>query len=164
ALACGQAHEVIRVGEDFLRDFARYAERTVYLTDGCASADQAADLFVNERARTIAPVRMTGNYGSEILRGVRAFKATQPPGVFDEATTRHARDAATTYAGLLQAHPLSFAVFRQAPWHHYGLLALEETQLCLRSPFLDNEVVRTVYRAPKATDANGSLSLRLIGA
>src|SRR5437762_5802132 len=36
----------------------------------------AADLFVNQTARRIAPVRMTGNYGGEILRSIVAFKPT----------------------------------------------------------------------------------------
>ena len=60
---CGQTHEVIPVDKKFLSKFADYAERTVYLTDGCAEVNRAADLYVNERAREIAPVRMTGNYG-----------------------------------------------------------------------------------------------------
>jgi asparagine synthase (glutamine-hydrolysing) len=59
-------------------------------------------------------------------------------------------------------HPLSFAVFRQAPWHHYGLLALEQTQLSLRSPYLDNDLVRTIFRAPESALANNDISLRLI--
>jgi len=63
---------------------------------------------------------------------------------------------------LLRGHPLSFAVFRQAPWHHYALLALEETQLSLRSPYLDNEFVRTVFRAPESALKGNDLSLRLI--
>ena len=60
------------------------------------------------------------------------------------------RQAAATYTDVAQGHPLSFAVFRQAPWHHYGLLALEQTQLSLRSPYLDNDFVRTVFRAPES--------------
>ena len=59
-------------------------------------------------------------------------------------------------------HPLTFAVFRQAPWHHYGLLALEQTQLSLRSPFLDNDFVQTVFRAPDSAWMNNGVCLRLI--
>src|SRR5205823_13769855 len=76
--ACHQAYEVIPVGRDFLSRFAHYAERSVYLTDGCCSVAHAPDLYVNERAREIAPVRMTGNYGGEVLRQVRAFKPVAP--------------------------------------------------------------------------------------
>jgi asparagine synthase (glutamine-hydrolysing) len=63
---------------------------------------------------------------------------------------------------LHEGHPLSFSVFRQAPWHHYGLQALEQSQLSLRSPFLDNELVETVFRAPQSALATDDISLRLI--
>src|SRR5262249_40202002 len=137
-------------------------ERSIYLTDGCTGVQHSADLYINERARKIAPVRMTGNYGGEVLRRVRAFRPVEPmPGLFNPEVVRQVRQAATTYAGLIQGHPLSFAVFRQAPWHHHGLLALEQMQLSLRSPFLDNDFVRTVFRAPESALGN-AVSLRLI--
>lgn len=160
----GQSHEVIPVGKDFLSRFPRYAERTVYLTDGCVEPTHSPDLYVNELAAQIAPVRMTGNYGGEVLRRVRAFKPVEPPaGLFRSEFLTHIDAAKKTYARLLRAHPLSFAVFRQAPWHHYGLLALEQTQVALRSPFLDNDLVQTVYRAPGSAVTSNAVSLRLIG-
>ena len=82
AQACGQQHEVISVGEEFLEQFPQYAERTVFLTDGCVGVNHAPDLYVNERAAKIAPVRMTGNYGGEVLRRIRAFSPLDPaPGL-----------------------------------------------------------------------------------
>jgi asparagine synthase (glutamine-hydrolysing) len=163
ARAWGQPYEVIPVGREFLSSFARYAERAVNLTDGCTAVNRAADLFVNERAREIAPARMTGNYGGEVLRRVVAFKATTPtPGLFSPELLAQVDAAKVTYDSALRVHPLSFAVFRQAPWHHYGLLALEQTQVSLRSPFLDNEFVRTVFQAPVSTLTNNDISLRLI--
>ncbi len=163
AQACGQPHEVIPVGKEFLSRFSRYAERTVYLTDGCIDVSFSPDLYVNEKARGIAPVRMTGNYGGEVLRHVRAFKPVEPaPGLFRPEILSHVRRARETYAGLIKEHPLSFAVFRQAPWHHYGLLSLEQTQISLRSPFLDNAFVRTVFRAPESACVNDAVCLRLI--
>lgn len=160
---CKQPHEVIRVGGEFLSRFPHYAERTVYLTDGCTGVTHSPDLYVNERAREIAPVRMTGNYGGEVLRRVRAFKPLDPtPGLFRPELLSQVQVAKETYSSVLRTHPLSFAVFRQAPWHHYGLLALEQTQLSLRSPYLDNDFVRTVYRAPESACLNNDACLRLI--
>lgn len=160
---CKQPHEVIRVGGGFLSRFPHYAERTVYLSDGCTGVTHSPDLYVNERAREIAPVRMTGNYGGEVLRRVRAFKPVDPtPGLFRPELLSQVQVAKETYSSVLRTHPLSFAVFRQAPWHHYGLLALEQTQLSLRSPYLDNDFVRTVYRAPESVCLNNDACLRLI--
>jgi asparagine synthase (glutamine-hydrolysing) len=163
AEACGQTHEVIPVADSFLSRFPHYAERAVYLTDGCIGVNHSPDLYVNELAAKIAPVRMTGNYGGEVLRRVRAFKPAHPtPGLFRAEMMSQVRAAHETYGQVIQGHPLSFAVFRQAPWHHYGLLSLEQTQLALRSPFLDNEFVRTVFRAPASACSNDDVSLRLI--
>jgi len=151
ARTCRQPFEVITAGSEFLSKFPHYAERAVHLSDGCAGARHAADLYLNERAAQIAPVRMTGNYGSEVLRRFPAFKPAPPPGdLFASDFLSHIRAAQSTYARAAQGHAVSFIAFRQVPWHHYGLLALEQTQLCLRSPFLDNELVRTAFRAPGA--------------
>src|SRR5438034_5600667 len=78
ARVCEQSHEVIEVGEDFLARFPSYAERTVYLTDGCVAVNHAPDLYLNEMARTIAPIRITGNYGGEVLRRARASTPAAP--------------------------------------------------------------------------------------
>jgi asparagine synthase (glutamine-hydrolysing) len=168
ALRCEQPYEVIPVGQEFLSRFPEYAERAVYLTDGCVEVNRAADLYVNERASEISPVRMTGNYGSEVLRWVPAFGPREPtPGLFNPEFLSHVQAASQTYTALVCGHPVSFAVFRQAPWYHNGLLALEQTQLSLRTPYLDNDLVRTVFRAPtpaiaKRNAGNKDLSLRLI--
>ena len=69
-----QPHEVIPVGAGVSFSLSPMRERTVYLTDGCVEVNHAPDLYVNERGPQIAPVRMTGNYGGEVLRRVRAFK------------------------------------------------------------------------------------------
>lgn len=151
AEACGQSFSVIPVGEEFLSRFSHYAERTVYLSDGCASVRCSSDLYLNERAAEIAPVRMTGNYGGEVLQRLRAFKHVEPrANLFSPEMSASIRVASETYAKVVSGHPLSVSVFRQAPWHHFGLLGLEQTQISLRSPYLDNDLVRTVFRAPNA--------------
>ena len=165
ASVCQQPYQVIPVGDEFLSRFPHYAERSLYLTDGCIDIFRVPDLYVSERAREIAPVRMTGLYGGEILRYNRAFKPMEPaPGLFRPELLSYVRQAQATYSGLLRQHPLSFAAFRQAPWHHYPILALEQTQVTVRTPFLDNDFVRTVFRAPRSASANNDLRVRLIGA
>jgi len=158
ARACQQPFEVIPVDGEFLSNFSHYAERAVYLSDGCAGVKHAADLYVNERAAKIAPVRMTGNYGSEVLRRLPAFKPVEPPAdLFSQDFLAHVQTAQSTYTRLAQGHAVSFIAFRQVPWHHYGLLSLEQTQLSLRSPYLDNDIVRTAFRAPGASVAKSDI-------
>jgi len=146
-----QPHQVIPVGDEFLSRFENYAERTVYLAEGRAPVYRAADLYANEIAATIAPVRMTGNYGGEILRRLRMFKPETPrAGLFRPELLARIEEAKQTYARWLPGHAVSFTAFRQAPWYHYGLLALDEAQITMRSPYLDNDLVRTAFRAPNS--------------
>ena len=155
---CEQPYQVIPVGDEFLARFAHYAERTVYLSDGCAPVNRAPDLYANELAAEIAPVRMTGNYGSEILRHLRAFKPVEPAsGLFKPEFLSHVHAASETYTLMLHGHAVSFTAFRQAPWYQYGLLALEQTQLTLRSPYLDNDLVQTAFRAPNSAVAKSDI-------
>jgi asparagine synthase (glutamine-hydrolysing) len=163
ARACSQTHEVISVSQDFLSNFSQYAERAVYLTDGCVDVSRATDLYLNGKARQVAPVRITGNYGGEILRRVRTFKAEEPQGdVFCSEVLSYARKTKETLAANTEEHPVAFAAFRQAPWAQYGILSLEQAQLTVRSPFLDNELVRTAFRAPASCLTTNDVSLRLI--
>jgi asparagine synthase (glutamine-hydrolysing) len=161
---CGQSHQVIRADSAFLSQFARYAERTVYLTDACVEVGRSPVLFANEQAREIAPVRMTGNWGDQILRWLRVFRPGDlNPGIFEPGFNANITAAKSTFSGITQTHPLSFVAFRQAPWYFYGLLSLEESQLALRSPYMDNDLVKTCFRAPKSTLGNNDLRVRLIG-
>src|SRR5271157_300823 len=165
AQECQQPHQVITVGDEFFAQFPHYAERSVYLTDAGVEVNRAPDLYLSERAREIAPVRMTGLYGDEIQRPqVRAFKPWNPaPGLFTQSLLPQVAAAGQTYAGLIQGHPTTFAAFCQAPWHHYGILSLEQTQLAVRTPFLDNDFVRAAFRAPQSVTANNDIRVRLIG-
>jgi asparagine synthase (glutamine-hydrolysing) len=159
----GQRHAIVEVGAEFLSKFPTYAERAVFFSDGCADVSGSAVLYANTLAREIAPTRMTGNYGSEVIRGSRMFKAVDPlPGLFSADLTDHFALARKTYASTTKAHPVTFAVSQQAPWHNYGLFVLEGTQLTVRSPFLDNDLVRTVYQSPSSCYGAADVCLRLI--
>jgi len=160
---CGQTHEVITTGKDFLSRFEHYAQRSIYLTDACVDLSRSPDLYVNELARQIAPVRMVGTYGSEMLLHAVMFKPEVPAtGLFGGEAMQHIRAGIQNYSLVQRCHPVTFIAFRQSPWHHYGVLMLEQTQVAVRSPYLDNDVVKTVYQAPQSITSNEEARLRLI--
>jgi asparagine synthase (glutamine-hydrolysing) len=161
ANACQQTHEVLTVGNDFLSRFPHYAERTVYLTEGGVDVYRAADLYLSECARNLAPVKVVGTYGSEIIRHAVMFKPMAPPrGLFRPDFLSSLEQAGPTYSALRRQHPVTFAAFRQSPWYHSRILSLEQSQLSVRSPYLDNDFVRTVFRSPPG--ARDDVRLRLI--
>jgi asparagine synthase (glutamine-hydrolysing) len=163
ARLCRQPHTVIRVNDNFFDEFPALAEKTVYISDGAMDVSGAAELYVNRLAREIAPVRLTGNYGGEVLRGLVMFKPHSMSADFLEPAFEGIVHAAhDTYNALAQGHRTSFIAFRQVPWHHYNRLAVEQSQLTLRSPYLDNELVALAYQAPADLPLSKDPSLRLI--
>lgn len=163
AKVCQQPHEVISVGNEFLSRFPEYAERCVRLTEGGTDVSRCSDIYVSEKARAIAPVKVVGTYGSEIIRHAVLFKPVTPPaGLYCSDFLYYIDETRSTYAEVRRANPVTFAAFRQSPWYHRGVLWLEESQLTVRSPFLDNDFVKTVYRAPKSEDLSGDVRLRLV--
>lgn len=163
ANACGQTHRILTVGNAFLADFPLYAARSVFLTDGAAGVHHAPDLYVNCVAREIAPIRMTGNYGDQVLRHLTVFRPHPPEeDVFDGDFLPFILGTAETYSHANSGHALTLATTNQTSWHYYGILALESSQITMRTPYLDNSLVRTLYTAPPETLSNNDLRVQLI--
>jgi asparagine synthase (glutamine-hydrolysing) len=163
AAACGQPHQTISVGDDFLAQFPRLAEQTVRISDGAMDVSGAAELYVNRLARQIAPVRLTGSYGSEILRRHVAFKPRAlTTEIFSLDFAPQLALAARTYSEEAQGNQLSFIAFKQVPWHHYARLAVEQSQISVRTPFLDNDLVALAFQAPPELATSLAPPLRLI--
>ncbi len=58
----GLDHHLLRIDADFVSNFGRYVDRTVCITDGCAGALGAHEIYLTALARKISPIRLTGNY------------------------------------------------------------------------------------------------------
>jgi len=105
---------------------------------------------------------MVGTFGSEIIRAAVMFKAVMPKGdVYRPEILAEVSRAGETYRDQLRGHRTSMVAFRQPAAYNFGVLMLEQTQLTLRSPYLDNEVVRNVFRAPRV-EKGDDVRLRLI--
>jgi asparagine synthase (glutamine-hydrolysing) len=148
AKACGLEHHILRIGPDFFSDFASHADRTVYVTDGCFGILGSHEIYLNKQAHELAPVRITGNYGSEVLRGMSTFKRIGLSSHLFDPAFGHSVDAQAQ--ALIKKHPVTFAAFQEIPWNLFGSLAACRSQLSFRTPYLDNELVALAYRAPAA--------------
>jgi asparagine synthase (glutamine-hydrolysing) len=159
AACCGQPHHVLELGRDFVSAVPSHLEDAVYISDGYLGLSGAAELYVNRRARAIAPTRMTGNWGGELMRGVRAFKFTMPKGGFLSTELARTIDESAAAFSTTGQHPLSATLFQQMPHQGYGRYAIERSQMVMRSPFLADDVVRWLYRAPAAVRASAAPSV-----
>jgi asparagine synthase (glutamine-hydrolysing) len=150
ATAGGLEHRLLRIGADFFSEFASHVDRTVYLTDGCFGATGAHEIYLNKQARQLAPVRLTGNYGSEILRGASTFKPLRLSPELLNAEFNGARESVAGSHAKECTDPITFAAFREIPWNLFGSLAAARSQVNVRTPYLDNEIVALAYQAPKS--------------
>jgi asparagine synthase (glutamine-hydrolysing) len=161
--ACGQTHQTLPLQKSFFSQFPTLAEESIRFSDGAMDVTGSAEIYLNRLARQVAPVRLTGNYGSEILRRHVAFRPRAfPSSLLAPDLAQRLPQAGQTYAEESAGHPLSFIAFKQVPWHHFARFAVERSQLRVRSPFLDNELVALAFRAPPEASASADPSLRLI--
>jgi asparagine synthase (glutamine-hydrolysing) len=162
ATACGLEHRVLRIQPDFLSNYASYVDRTVQVTDGCSGATVAHEIYFNAQARALAPVRLTGNFGSEVLRSMSTFKPIGlEPDMF-HADFRPKVEASAANAVRGAEHPVIFAAFREIPWNLFGPLAAGRSQLSFRTPYLDNDLVALACRAPASSRQSPASAIELI--
>ena len=164
AAVLGVGHHTLRIGEDFCAHYGDYVDRTVYVTDGFAGAMGAHEIYLSSLARRLAPIRLTGNFGSEVLRGMSTLKPLGlDPAIMDGALAPLLARAEQE-ASAPALHPTSRAVFREIPWHLFGTAAAARSVLTLRTPYLDNELVRLAFRAPASLRRSPHPAMRLIAA
>jgi asparagine synthase (glutamine-hydrolysing) len=163
AEACHQTHYVLRLDQTFFSDFAKYAEKTIHVTDGCFNICGTHEVYLNQLAREIAPIRMTGNYGGEVLRSVSTFKTISPcESLFHVDFKEYLDEARKTFAEIKGGHKLSFIVFKEVPWWLFGYRTAAQSQLTQRTPFLDKDIVELVYQSPMDARSTDEIALRLI--
>jgi asparagine synthase (glutamine-hydrolysing) len=162
AKICGQSYELITVDGACMARFPEYAESTLYMSDGSVDISRSADLYNNRMARQVAPVRMVGTFGSEIISDAVMFKAVMPAtDVFQPEVMTQVSRAAETYSDQRRGNTTSMVAFRQPAAYNVGVLMMEQTQLTIRAPYLDNAIVQTVFRAPRVKSGE-DVRLRLI--
>lgn len=163
AALCGHSHRVIFLPRDLFDDYARLAEEAVSISDGSLGAEGAYEIYFNRLARQIAPVRVTGNYGSELLRNHAVFSWAYPlEGLINPEYARYLTLAAETFKAISDCHDLTFRLFRQAPWLGFGRMAVEQSQVVVRNPFLDYELLELMYRVPRPLRTGSDLEISLI--
>ena len=146
ANTCGLQHRTLRIHDDFFSNFGSYVDRTIYVTDGHLGPLGAHEIYFNRQARSAAPVRLTGVFGDEILRG-RSFKSlpvsiqVMRPDLV-KAISALPRDLRKSLDSVTSA------AFNEVSGNRFGIPAAARSQLTFRTPYLDNDLVALAYRVP----------------
>ena len=102
--------------------------------------------------------------GSEVTRSSGGWNLqAMKRGWLNEEFQPLMNEAVETFNGIKSASSrLTFALFAQAPWYEYGRLSVENSQVTLRTPFMDTDLVRLIYQAPASALDNAALTMRFI--
>jgi asparagine synthase (glutamine-hydrolysing) len=162
AEACDLEHKILRIGQDFFSDFAAHADRTVYLTDGCLGILGTHEIYMNGQARRLAPVRLTGAFGGEILRAVSMFNPLRLSPRLVNPVFAHSLNSFVQERTRNSQHPVTFAAFHGIPEKRFGTPAAGRSQAIFRTPYMNNEIVALAYRAPESLRTSPFPAVRLV--
>jgi asparagine synthase (glutamine-hydrolysing) len=147
----GFLHHTIRLNGDFLDDYPRHAARAVYASDGLVDATTVDCLYLEQQVRNLVPVKLMGGFGSQVLGRVKpALRARPPAAALIHPDFRAQLSAVSESMGdYSSGHPLSCMLRREIPWYWSKFTVPQMSQVAVRSPFLDNDLVQMLYRAPR---------------
>jgi asparagine synthase (glutamine-hydrolysing) len=163
AKECGLQHQILRLGPSFFSDFASHVDRTVYATDGALGSLGAHEIYLNNQARVLSPVRLTGVFGGEILRGVSMFKPLHFAQQLLNAELAETITSCTTQWSHDGEHPVTFAAFREIPEKRFGTRGQPLSDELPHSLF-DNEIVALAYQAPETVRTSIDFPVSLVEA
>ncbi len=160
---CQQPFQILQAASGWTDRFAGLATQVVRASDGAMDVSAALELEMNHQARQVAPIRLTGNWGSEVLRSHVALKS-RPDRVrfLDRSWAPRLQEAHLAYLALRQQPPLPFILQTQMPWHHTARLAVEDAVVEVRSPFLDHALVECMLRRNVPLQSMGTVLGRLL--
>lgn len=150
AEAVHQDYSVLRLQEDFFDNFADHAQKTVYVSDGYGGIGLSHEIYLNRLARGVAGLRLTGNFGSEVLRGVSTFKeiGLDPEWYQGNLGLELRNTRQECNSTRREDNAAQFAVFREIPQKLATIARLANSQLPVRTPYLDIEILRLACVCP----------------
>lgn len=151
AAVCQQPHSVLDVEEkEFLNDFPSLVNRIIYVSDGSGDVVTTSKIVHHKMARQISHVWLNGKYGTEVLKNGRGLKREFAPcqRLINKDFAHFLSAARATRAALGSSHSFPFYLSVDLPWWWHKYIAIESTQVEVRSPYLDNDIIDLVYKAP----------------
>ena len=158
----GQTLQVIKIDDDFFQKYHILLEKLVYISEGNSDAVGTVELYLNQIAREIAPIRMSCDWGGTFLRkekGMHLNKLNRS--LFNHEFQNTLNEVHEKYNSL-SSFSLVHNLNKGLPWSGYGNLNIRQSQLVVRTPFLDNDFVNLIFRALDKVLRNNEVSFRLI--
>ncbi len=160
--ATGQALHMVSLDNNFVTEYPRLAQDVVSISDGAVDISGAAELYLHERAREIAPIQVSGAYGAVDLRKEKLIHRSSLDGhLFDREFLNVVSQVAGRFKEL-SSDSITFSLSAAVPWSCSGKLSIGQSQMTVRTPLLDNDLVGLMYRALDEVREGEATLLRLV--
>ena len=158
----GQALHMIAPDDNFVTEYPRLMQDVLFISDGAVDISGAAELYFHERAREIAPIQVTGTYGGVVLRKDRLIHSSSlDEHLFNREFLNVVKEVAGRFKEL-SSDSLTFSLSKAIPWSCSGKLSIGQSQMAVRTPLLDNDLVGLMYRALDEVREDEGTCVRLI--
>jgi asparagine synthase (glutamine-hydrolysing) len=147
-----QEYHVFYLGQDFFDNFSEYAQKTIYFSDASADIFKAHELYFNRLSRSVSTIRLTGKHGSHTMsRGPLGRDLLHPYMVNKRIFSKMFLESAGDFDNYVyKAEPGSKWIIDAIRWLWlHGFTAIETTQLIMRCPFVDEEIIELLLKAPE---------------
>ena len=159
----GLSLNLVNIEKDFFENFKEYAERSIYISDGISDLNSVLDLYFYRKLKEIAPVKICTSHGAAILRRKRLIKMLKyNSGLFSDDFKVYLNAAVCKRSDELKSTNLNFQLNVGIPSTMYGKSSIWQSQMVIRFPFLDNDIVNLMYRSIDKVTESKKTSLRLI--
>jgi len=147
----GNSFQKILLGQDFLNEIDKWVQKAIYVSDGIAKLNVCHEYYVNLAAKEFGAIRLTGKYGSQVVRGVSMLKDRSPRlDIFEQDF----RDLYINKNNVLEKNGLVTTLRDELPQLEATKQIQEDAVLTVRTPFMDNRFIDLMLRAPAMDDTS----------
>lgn len=145
----GNTHHRLVLGDEFLKNFDTWVTKAITVSDGLSRIVRADEYYMNLRCREYGKIRLTGKYGSQLVRHITLLKDRSPS----------LRILSPDFKAFFTAVPSAIRPWSKAEAIRFEFPQLEcctQSQemaaLSVRTPYTDNEFVNLLLQVPPLTD------------
>lgn len=143
-------HKIV-LGTEYLENFSKWVEKAVYISDGLSSVTRCQEYYVNLKVRQYGTIRLTGKYGSQLVRGVTLLNDTSPN---LQIFSKEYKEKYSNAASISQSIDLPYVLRYELPQLESQAQSQEMAALVVRTPYMDNKFVELMLKAPKMEDTS----------
>jgi asparagine synthase (glutamine-hydrolysing) len=152
-----QEHHVLNLGNDFFSKYSTYIEKAIYITDGLINITKIDELYFNILARNVASIKISGSWGSELLKKawLNFYEILPDVKLINDDFKSHIERAKERRKELIDKDSYTFLFSKEMPWWCNAMIRIESSQLDVRTPYLDNELIELIYKNPSRDQEHG---------